>query len=226
MIQMKICTTCKEEKPITSYTVRKDRNSFTSSCKLCLSIKAAYYRSLKPKIEKINIFEHGVTQLSLRKCIDYNPETGEVRWKITVNNNKAIAGSVAGCIDTKGYVRIGLANQEYRMHRIIWLYMTGVLPDEVDHINHVRTDNRWCNLRAVSHKENCRNVSMSSINTSGITGVYYNKARSKWVAQIKIDQQVIYLGSFISIDDAIAARETAELKYDFHVNHGGKNDRL
>jgi hypothetical protein len=50
-------------------------------------------------------------------------------------------------------------------------------------------------------------------NTSGITGVVWNKGKQKWVAQIQYKNKMRYLGGFINKDDAIYARLQAEQKY-------------
>lgn len=91
---------------------------------------------------------------------------------------------------------------------------------EIDHINHVRDDNRLVNQRFVTRRENMRNQSLSSKNTSGVTGVHFSKARKKYVAQIKVNQKIIYLGMFKTLEEAAAARAEANLKFKFNNNHG------
>lgn len=96
-------------------------------------------------------------------------------------------------------------------------------PDEqIDHINHVRTDNRIVNLRKASNTENSRNASIGSNNTSGALGVWFEKRRNAWVAEIKVDRRKIHIGQFDAFEDAVAARKAAEVKYGFHENHGKK----
>lgn len=50
-------------------------------------------------------------------------------------------------------------------------------------------------------------------NTSGRTGVFYRKDSGKWRARLNKNGQNIYLGSFDTYEEAVAAREAAELKY-------------
>ena len=57
-------------------------------------------------------------------------------------------------------------------------------------------------------------------NTSGINGVYYNKKTKKWYSQIKVNYKTIHLGSFHEKQDAVTAREKADMFYNFHSNHG------
>ena len=110
------------------------------------------------------------------------------------------------------------------MHRIIWEMHNGPIPDgmEVDHINHVRTDNRIENLRLVSRLENCKNRKLNSNNTSGFNGVSWSKRDGKWLAYIYINKKRIRLGLYSDISKAIAAREKANLSHKFHKNHGGR----
>ena len=46
-----------------------------------------------------------------------------------------------------------------KMHRAIWEHVHGECPPILDHINRDKTDNRLCNLRAVTHQQNCLNTS-------------------------------------------------------------------
>lgn len=80
----------------------------------------------------------------------------------------------------------------------------------VDHKNHDKSDNRKENLRICSYVENARNREISSINTSGTTGVYWAKRQGKWKAFIVKNKKKVHLGYFINKDDAINAREKAE----------------
>lgn len=50
-------------------------------------------------------------------------------------------------------------------------------------------------------------------NTSGVTGVTWDKSRDKWMATIGLKGKRIFLGRFDKKEDAIKAREKAEKKY-------------
>jgi len=67
-----------------------------------------------------------------------------------------------------------------------------------DHINGIRIDNRKCNLRIASKLENGKNVKKHKDNLSGYKGVYLNKDRNKWAAQICTNGKTEYLGLFES----------------------------
>lgn len=57
-----------------------------------------------------------------------------------------------------GYIRLVLHNKRtIAAHRAVWLIETGSLPPHgyvIDHINRDMKDNRICNLRVVTHREN------------------------------------------------------------------------
>ena len=154
-----------------------------------------------------------LTAEKLRMLLHYEPATGIFTWKVRAANSVKV-GDIAGCPDGQGYLRVRVQSQRYRAHRLAWLYMYGEWPeDQIDHINRVRTDNRICNLREVTNKQNGQNAGKYSHNTSGHTGVSWNKHRSKWRAHIRHSQKSIRLGDFTNIEDAIAARKAAEKLY-------------
>lgn len=110
-----------------------------------------------------------------------------------------------------GYYAVAtIGDKKVRLHRMIVNCPDGM---QVDHINGNTLDNRKCNLRVVTNQQNSINSCKPSNNTSGYKGVYLDKQRRKWVANIKVDYKTIYLGRFDNINDAIKAREEAEIKY-------------
>lgn len=90
-------------------------------------------------------------------------------------------------------------------------------PDDmvVDHKHgkESRNDNRKENLRIATTSQNCMNREMRFDNTSGITGVSYDKDTQKWCVQIGVEHKNIWIGSYKNKDDAIVARQNAEKKY-------------
>lgn len=88
------------------------------------------------------------------------------------------------------------------MHRVLLAPCGGSL---VDHINGDGLDNRRCNLRLTDHKGNGRNCKNPRHNTSGFKGVSFKAREGSWAAQIKVDKQKVYLGSFRDPELAYAA---------------------
>lgn len=79
-----------------------------------------------------------------------------------------------------------------------------------DHKNLNKLDNRRENLRKTTVKENNQNKPLYKNNTSGFTGVSFNKATNKWLATIRKDGKPVALGSFENKKDAIITRLKAE----------------
>lgn len=100
------------------------------------------------------------------------------------------------------------------MHRLVWLYVHGHMPQQIDHINGDRSDNRLCNLREATQSLNNANSARRSNNTSGSKGVCWNSKRNCWQAHIKPPgQKRVYLGRFDKFEDAAAAYERAATVY-------------
>lgn len=123
------------------------------------------------------------------------------------------AGDIAGTVDkTNGYRRIAIDGKRYAAHRLAWLYMTGVLPEElIDHENRQRDDNRWANLRPADNSKNAVN-SRQRHNASGARGVDYFEDRGLYRARIVKDRKLRSLGYFSSIEAASRAYEEARAK--------------
>ncbi len=163
-----------------------------------------------------------ITQKELKRLLDYDPSTGILTWKIS-NSCRVGKGDIAGSRNDEQYIVVKVNCIAYRAHRIIWRWFYGVWPNgEIDHINHIRYDNRIVNLRDVIHRENGRNKTRHSNNTSGSTGVVYRNGKNikkRWHAYIgSIPQK--HLGCYKNKAEAVAARKRAEVELGFHENHG------
>jgi hypothetical protein len=162
-------------------------------------------------------------QVELRQIFRYEPETGKLFWLPREGNiswNKVFGGKEAGCLDSKGYVRIRTEGRVWVAHRVIWKLVHGDDPEFIDHINGTRSDNRLENLRSVTQTENARNTARHRTNTSGCTGVFWHSRESRWYAVISVNSKRKVLGSFKDKDAAIAARKAAEQELGYHQNHG------
>ncbi|RLG71832.1 MAG: HNH endonuclease [Thermoprotei archaeon] len=153
-----------------------------------------------------------LTVEQLKELVVYNSITGMFSRKV----GKPISSKPNG----DGYLRVMVDKKHYLAHRLAWFYINGVMPTFIDHIDGNRSNNAISNLREVSSQENQRNLTIASNNTSGTTGVSFNKERSKWEAKIQVDGKTIHLGRYLDKEDAILARKQGEVKYNFHKNHG------
>jgi len=163
-----------------------------------------------------------ITQKLLKELLNYDPDTGIFTWIIR-RSQSVKSGSIAGGVESLGYRRITISKKRYAAHRLAFLYMVGRFPTEIDHINHKRDDDRWCNLREVTKSENHHNESLAKNNTSGVIGVREVNRRSKWRASITVNGKKIELGSYLRFNDAVAARKEAEMEHGFHPNHGSSH---
>ena len=168
----------------------------------------------------------------LKECLHYDEMTGIFTWlnrpeahfssiRKAEYVNRRYSGKRAGKINAHGYREIKIFGRYYREHRLAWMYVNGSLPcDEIDHINHSKTDNRIQNLRVVSPGENSRNRPAQSNNSSGCTGVYFDQKTGLWIPRIWVNRKQIRLGCYKSKEAAIQRRKSAEIEYGFHKNHG------
>jgi len=122
-----------------------------------------------------------MNQEQLTQLAHYDPETGVFTRLCGVKR-----GHPAGSVKPNGYVRINFGRGPlYAAHRLAWLYMTGEWPKhQIDHINRVRSDNRFCNLRDVS-------VSLNALN-KGAAGVSWDKRKKKWRFDLRFAGQRVW----------------------------------
>lgn len=135
----------------------------------------------------------------LLDIIDYSPKTGLFRWRPRSGVRK---GRLAGSLQNKGYLRVYVEGRSYLQHRLAWFYMTGAWPPEdIDHINGDRKDNRFVNLRCVSRAVNLQNQKRAKGNTAcGLLGVQRNKKR--FAARIYVLGAPFHLGTYDTPEEA------------------------
>lgn len=152
----------------------------------------------------------------LRQCFNYEPDTGLLVWrtrpidhyqsaKVWKIITKRCAGLTAGYRNKAGYIAVNLDGSMYLAHRIIVKLVEGEDCEEVDHVDGIRHNNLWGNLRPTSTKNNRRNTRISSRNRSGFKGVHFYKSRNKYTAEIRVEQRTLHLGYFSNAEEAHAA---------------------
>lgn len=148
-------------------------------------------------------------QETLKAVIHYDPETGIFT---NLKNGKKMGG-----INANGYVIVCVKRKGYRAHRLAFLYMEGNLPpDQVDHINGIRADNRWKNLRHATSAENAKNQCRHSHCPRSIMGLQYKHQHKNW--RVFLGSRT--LGERASLLDACALRKSAEIRHGYHSGHG------
>lgn len=168
----------------------------------------------------------------LRELLDYNPQTGALtwlkrnpRWFKSQRDcdawNTRYAGKLANYAGRRGYVVVRLFGKSIGGHRIAWAIHHGKWPElMIDHINGVCSDNRIENLREADSRSNMMNMKQNRHNKTGTPGVRWRKEMQKWAAEIGGYPNRHYLGSFESLEEAVAARKRAEQMLGYHPNHG------
>lgn len=156
-------------------------------------------------------FEKTLTIDFLLDKFDYNPKTGDIKWKNS--KMKPLNGTVLSHRNEDGYICVRLGKHILRCHRIAWAMHYGKWPDfQIDHINGIPDDNRICNLRESNKSTNGMNRLMQSNNKSGYKGVFWAKKNKKWAAQIAKNGKKMHLGLFDSPEAASKAYSDAAMK--------------
>ena len=158
-----------------------------------------------------------LNQEIVKELFEY--KDGHLYWK--VNRGPKKKGEPVSCKTDKGYFRVGLFGKTYRVHRLIYLLHHGYLPNELDHIDGNRSNNRIENLREATKSQNQYNKGIQKNNTSGVKGVWFDKVAKKWSTQLFVKGKKFYFGYFDSLEEAKKVIETARnnLHKEF-ANHG------
>jgi hypothetical protein len=119
------------------------------------------------------------------------------------------------------YARIVIDGKDHKLHRIIFLYHHGYLPDIIDHINGDRYDNRIENLREANTYQNRQNSRIYSTSKSGVKNVYWNSSMNKWRVSIHINGKKHCFGHYADLEEAKQVATSMRDKYfkEF-ANHG------
>jgi hypothetical protein len=126
---------------------------------------------------------------------------GKLYWKVAPSARTKI-GDEAGGKSPSGYRVIAYKGMRFYTHRAIFLMHHGYLPKCIDHADGNNVNNCISNLREASQTENLCNRATGTNNTSGIKGVWWDKARSKWSAEIMMYGKKKHLGRFANKSEA------------------------
>ena len=151
-----------------------------------------------------------LTQEILKQNFKYEPETGNFFWAKPSKNRNLIDPIKSR--DKDGYFvvcfTINGIQKNYKVHRLIWIYVYGQVIHQIDHVNGVRNDNRLCNLREVTAQQNGMNKAKRE-SKNNLTGVYLTANKKRWVAQIAFKNKRHHLGCFDTPEEASFAYQKA-----------------
>lgn len=164
-----------------------------------------------------------LTPERLRELFDY--KDGFLYRKYT------IGGQPQGKVETEssntsGYSRVSIFGERYLLHRLIWMWHHGEIPEGmfVDHIDRNHDNNRFENLRLVNAQFNAMN--RQTKDRDGLPmGIDYRPDKSSikpYKARIKVNGKQYEIGSYATLDEAIAARRGAEAFHGFQNNNSFK----
>ncbi len=128
------------------------------------------------------------------------------------SRGRAKGGSVAGCPDQKGYMRIRFTingvTKDVSVHRLVFYMINGWVPPYLDHIDGNSMNNCIDNLRPVTYSQNALNTSKSK-GESRFKGVCRSNVSGKWKASITYNRERHELGDYDSETAAAKAYNSA-----------------
>lgn len=148
-----------------------------------------------------------------RELLEYNPDTGELRWR--VSRGRVKAGAIVKSKQMGGYVQVGIDSRVYLAHLVIYLIVTGSWPkDEIDHRDLDKANNRWGNLRPATRLQNLANQGAREHNFLQTKGVSVsNSRRNPYRVGMKINGRMTHIGCFPTLDSAHKAYERYAVIY-------------
>ncbi|MET0376406.1 MAG: HNH endonuclease, partial [Rhizorhabdus sp.] len=168
----------------------------------------------------------------LNESLELDATAGFLRWKrrpvshfVSAHScavwNGRYAGKQAFCRLSRYGRLVGcLDNVTYLAHRIIYKMMTGLEPEEIDHLNGNPLDNSISNLSASKRSMNAKNQKLRANNKSGFMGIDFREKRRSWRVRIGDNGKTRTVGHFRTIEEAVAARLKAQKELGYSNRHG------
>lgn len=142
-----------------------------------------------------------LTAENVRQIFDYDPATGELTKK-AYPGMRLRRGSTATSIRLDGYLSVSVMRKHHYAHRVVWLWMTGMWPENfIDHIDGKKDNNRWANLRSATKVQNGQNQREAHSNSqTGLLGAHPYKDRFRCTTSIHGRKK--HIGYFMTAEEA------------------------
>lgn len=178
-----------------------------------LGIRAVHVMRTRWYIGAMRTIENGVAVERLRELFAYDTETGRLIRNVSGRGPGAKAGTVVGCPDTHGYLRVGVDGTRLPVHRCVWAIAHGYWPEHcIDHVNGIRDDNRLSNLRLADVAKNAHNKKCQATKRIPLKGVRMEPSGS-FRARICVNGRSVHLGTFPTAELAHSAYHLAAARF-------------
>ena len=144
----------------------------------------------------------------------FNYVDGNLYYK--KSKSKIKIGQKAGWLSSSGYYRIKIDGIDYSLHRVIFKYHYGHIPEVVDHIDGNKSNNKIENLRPATQSWNVICTNKRSNNTSGHKNISWHSQSKKWWVRVYVNGKRKSFGLYKNIEDAVKMAKQARIN-----NHGG-----
>jgi hypothetical protein len=142
----------------------------------------------------------------VREILVYEEGSGRLIWRVT--SGRAIAGNEAGGVEpTIGYRRVRFLGNILMTHHVVFAIVHGRWPQQLDHIDGDKLNNRIQNLRECDQSHNMANQGLSMVNKSGRKGVSRHPC-GKW--QVMLGKK--YIGLADTVEEGAAMYEAAAIE--------------
>jgi hypothetical protein len=152
-----------------------------------------------------------VTQEQVKDLFEYR-EDGNLIRKVKTSNRVKV-GEVVGWITAKRYKAVHVGSKPEYIHRLVFLYHHGYMPECIDHIDNDPLNNRIENLRAASFGENMLNIRGYAGSKSGVKGVSWSQSSKKWSVLCRVNKKYKYMGVYEDLELAELVAIEARNKY-------------
>ena len=165
-----------------------------------------------------------LTQEEVKALFDYRDD-GKLIRKVATLGAAGKIGTVVGSYPKKTtrswrYAVTKISGEHWCVHKLIFLWHHGYVPEQLDHINRDTLDNRIENLREASSTQNACNRGKFSNNTSGAKGVFWHERSQKWFVYVDVAKKRHNIGYFEDFELAeLVALEAREKYHGLYANH-------